>query len=304
MIDPEIARRVAALEQRLGQVDTHSRAAVGNADRAEGLLVAFAARRALDRGVALGFLEALLQPALRRQPAAGGGHDHHRRAPAGDPQELQGGLEQAGPAADRRGARPELVGRVPQRARQPDHRPPRRHALARAEPSGWRGRSAGSKPARSSAALAEVLRMPGREHGADWVVEGAALRARPPGARPIETAALLEPQRQPAPTAAAPSSAGASRAPAPAAPHGRRARAQPQPRYSRSRSQATTARSRCGFSARGAAPAAADAIRVRVKTEVGIGRHDAADAAAAVGERAPAPRNGSARPGSSAAAPR
>ena len=69
VIDPEIARRVAALEQRIGQVDTQSRAAVGNADRAEGLLVAFAARRALDRGVALGFLEALLRAALRRRPS-------------------------------------------------------------------------------------------------------------------------------------------------------------------------------------------------------------------------------------------
>src|SRR3546814_3305882 len=50
LIDPEITRRVNRLEQRIAAIDTQSRAAVGNADRAEGLLFAFAARRALDRG--------------------------------------------------------------------------------------------------------------------------------------------------------------------------------------------------------------------------------------------------------------
>src|SRR3546814_2289937 len=61
LIDPEITRRVNRLEQRIAAIDTQSRAAVGNADRAEGLLVAFAARRALDRGVALGYIEGLLR---------------------------------------------------------------------------------------------------------------------------------------------------------------------------------------------------------------------------------------------------
>src|SRR4051794_6913777 len=61
VIDPETTRRVSALEQRLAQIDFQSRAAVGNADRAEALLVAFAARRALDRGIGLGYLEAMLR---------------------------------------------------------------------------------------------------------------------------------------------------------------------------------------------------------------------------------------------------
>ncbi|MEA3016295.1 MAG: hypothetical protein QOI38_1017, partial [Sphingomonadales bacterium] len=38
VIDPETQRRVTRLEQRLGELDNASRAAVGNADRAEGLL--------------------------------------------------------------------------------------------------------------------------------------------------------------------------------------------------------------------------------------------------------------------------
>lgn len=49
--------RVAAMEQRLTRLDLQSQAAAGNATRAEGLLIAFAARRALERGAPLGYLE-------------------------------------------------------------------------------------------------------------------------------------------------------------------------------------------------------------------------------------------------------
>jgi hypothetical protein len=52
-----IDSRVAALEQRLTRLDLQSQAAAGNAARAEGLLIAFAARRALERGAPLGYLE-------------------------------------------------------------------------------------------------------------------------------------------------------------------------------------------------------------------------------------------------------
>ena len=71
VIDPETTRRVNRLEERIAQVDNQSRAAVGNADRAEGLLVAFAARRAIDRGVSLGYIEGLLRQRFgERQPQA------------------------------------------------------------------------------------------------------------------------------------------------------------------------------------------------------------------------------------------
>lgn len=49
--------RVAALSQRLDSLDLRATAASGNAGRAEALLVAFAVRRALDRGAQLGLLE-------------------------------------------------------------------------------------------------------------------------------------------------------------------------------------------------------------------------------------------------------
>lgn len=49
-------QRIAAAEQRISRLDLQSQAAAGNAARAEGLLIAFSARRALDRGNDLGFL--------------------------------------------------------------------------------------------------------------------------------------------------------------------------------------------------------------------------------------------------------
>ena len=51
-----IDSRVAAMEQRLTRLDIQSQAAAGNAARAEGLLIAFASRRAIERGAPLGYL--------------------------------------------------------------------------------------------------------------------------------------------------------------------------------------------------------------------------------------------------------
>jgi len=58
--EPADAARIAALEQRLSQVENATQRAEGFAGRADALVVAFAARRAIDRGVALGYLENLL----------------------------------------------------------------------------------------------------------------------------------------------------------------------------------------------------------------------------------------------------
>lgn len=48
--------RIVAMEQRLTQLDLQSQAAAGNAARAEALLIAFASRRAIERGAPLGYL--------------------------------------------------------------------------------------------------------------------------------------------------------------------------------------------------------------------------------------------------------
>lgn len=56
-----LAGQVGALEARLATVSVDAAAAGTQATRAEGLMVAFAARRALERGVQLGYLEEQLR---------------------------------------------------------------------------------------------------------------------------------------------------------------------------------------------------------------------------------------------------
>jgi hypothetical protein len=58
--EPADAERIAQLENRLSRVENATQRAEGFAGRADALVVAFAARRAIDRGVDLGYLEGLL----------------------------------------------------------------------------------------------------------------------------------------------------------------------------------------------------------------------------------------------------
>lgn len=60
LADPQAAR-VLDLEQRLGRISVAAQAASYNANRAEALLTAFAARRALDAGRPLGYIEGTLR---------------------------------------------------------------------------------------------------------------------------------------------------------------------------------------------------------------------------------------------------
>ena len=56
-----LSAQLASLEARTTAVDRDSRNAASNAGRAEAMLTAFAARRALDRGLVLGYIEGLLR---------------------------------------------------------------------------------------------------------------------------------------------------------------------------------------------------------------------------------------------------
>jgi hypothetical protein len=229
--DSEISRRLAALEQRFGQIDTQSRAAVGNADRAEGLLVAFAARRAMDRGVALGILEALLRERFgATQPQAVGTIIMAARTPV-TLQQLQGELDRLGPLLMGAGPdqswwgafRSELGSLVSiRRADTPSAEPSER--LARAKR--W------LESGEVASAMAEVQRMPGHDHGADWALKARRYTVARLALDAIETAALLEPRAPPAAQArpAAPPARQAAR-PQRARPQPARVRApaQPQP---------------------------------------------------------------------------
>lgn len=70
---PALDARMAELQARLERVETRIEQSQGSAGRADALLVAVAARRSIDRGVALGYLEPLLLSRFGRshpQPVA------------------------------------------------------------------------------------------------------------------------------------------------------------------------------------------------------------------------------------------
>lgn len=64
-----LAAQLAVLETRTVMIDRDSRLAAANAGRAEGLLLAFAARRAIDRGLALGYVEGQLRQRFAKSHA-------------------------------------------------------------------------------------------------------------------------------------------------------------------------------------------------------------------------------------------
>ncbi|HEX8193861.1 MAG TPA: hypothetical protein VF552_13270 [Allosphingosinicella sp.] len=200
VIDPETQQRVSRLEQRLTELDSASRAAVGNADRAEGLLVAFAARRALDRGVALGYIEHLLRQRFgQHQPQAVGLVITAARQPV-TLQELQRELEDVGPrlaasGADRswwEGLKRELGSLITIRREGTQSTiPSERLRRARAHMAGGE----------VNLALVEILRMPGREQARTWVEKARRYVAARSALDAIETAALLDPVNPPQPPA-------------------------------------------------------------------------------------------------------
>jgi hypothetical protein len=211
LLDPELQRRVAQLEQRLAAIGNVTRTAVGSADRAEGLLVAFAARRALDRGVPLGYIEGLLRQRFgNSQPQAVGMIITAARNPV-TLEELREGLREVGPAMAGappnqgwwRALRNELGTLITvRREGTPSTVPADR--LRRAQQRLETGQV--------DVALAEVLRLPGRENGAEWIQAARRYVLARRALDLIETAALLDPQNppQPEPAAAAPAPAAAA----------------------------------------------------------------------------------------------
>ncbi|MDT9599590.1 hypothetical protein [Sphingosinicella rhizophila] len=209
LLDPEMMRRVNRLEERIVQVQNQSLAAAGNADRAEGLLVAFAARRALDRGVSLGYIEGLLRERFgQSQRQAVATIITGARQPV-TLEDLQLGLQEAGPQLTGGGPdqswwsafRTELAGLVTiRKANTPSTLPAERlrRATRRLE-SG-----------QVDVALAEVLRMPNRDKAADWIAAARRYVAARRALDTIETAALLDPRNPPqiAPRPPAPAPTG------------------------------------------------------------------------------------------------
>ncbi len=193
VIDPETTRRVNRLEERLALLDLQSRTAVGNADRAEGLLVAFAARRAIDRGVALGYIETLLrQRFAATEPQAVATVLTVARQPV-TVQSLQKQFQEVAPHLSGGGQeqgwweafRTELASLVTiRRENTPSTQPAER--LRRAGQSLEAGQV--------EVALLEVLRLPGHERAASWIANARRYVAAHRALDRLESAALLEPR--------------------------------------------------------------------------------------------------------------
>lgn len=193
--DPALQQRLESLEQRFGQIENLSATAVGNADRTEGLLVALATRRALDRGVPLGYIEGLLRRRFgQSEPQAVGTIIAAARQPV-TLEELQEGLAETAPSLTGgndaqswwTAVRTELGGLVTiRKAGSPSTQPQERVARAtRRLESG-----------QVDVALAEILRLPARDRAAAWIVEARRYVAARRALDTIETNALLESQAQ------------------------------------------------------------------------------------------------------------
>lgn len=165
--ETELAGRLAALEQRTARVGSDAQTASTYATRAESMMVAFAARRALDRGLALGYVEEQLRSRFgATQPRAVAAILQAAREPV-TVAELRAGLDSIAPElvtgqastgwlASLRRELANLI--VIHRADTPSPLPIDRLARARQMLEGGK----------VEAALAEVARMPGAPQAVRW----------------------------------------------------------------------------------------------------------------------------------------
>jgi hypothetical protein len=189
-----LAARVAELEQRLSRINLQAESASGNASRAEGLLVAFAVRRALDRGLSLGYLEAQLR--LRfgdDQPNAVKTIIETSREPVT--------LEQLRAELDT--IAPELVGRSGDKGSLWTGLRRELGELFVVRPAGTQSPRATERLERArrylaggmvDQAIAEVEAMPGAAEAGDWLIDARRYHEARRALDLIETAAILEPR--------------------------------------------------------------------------------------------------------------
>ena len=189
-----LAARVAELEQRLSRINLQAESASGNASRAEGLLVAFAVRRALDRGLSLGYLEAQLR--LRfgdDQPNAVKTIIETSREPVT--------LEQLRAELD--AIAPELVGRSGDKGSLWTGLRRELGELFVVRPAGTQSPRATERLERArrylaggmvDQAIAEVEAMPGAAEAGDWLIDARRYHEARRALDLIETAAILEPR--------------------------------------------------------------------------------------------------------------
>ena len=182
--------RIAALESRVDALQNATQRAEGFAGRADALVVAFAARRAIDRGVALGYLEPLLVDRFGGQ---------HRAAVATIITASRQPVKLNDLISEYQSLGPELRSGGPQdnwwtnfkrelgslvevhRAEQPATNPEARYNRALQQLSGGD----------VDQALAETMRLPGAPRASDWTDKARRYIGAHRALDEIESAALL-----------------------------------------------------------------------------------------------------------------
>ena len=184
------SERLQALESRMAAVEATSRQAAGSVGRADALLVAFAARRAVDRGVSLGYLEALLDERF--------GATHQRavativsgaRAPVtldqlrDDYAKLEKQLGRGGPDEGVWSSIKREMGSLVaiRRSSTPSIKPQARFERA----------SMYLEQGKVDAALAETMRMPGAQRAGPWIAEARRYVGVHRALDEVESSALL-----------------------------------------------------------------------------------------------------------------
>jgi hypothetical protein len=185
-----IESRLAAAEQRLTRLDLQAQAAAGNAARAEGLLIALAARRAIEKGAELGYLSDQLR--LRfgdGWPNAVDTIISMSRSPV-TLDKLVARLEGLEPELRNASEEPSFswlrreIGElfIVRRETSPSPQPVRRMERARQF----------LESGRFEAAVEEVQNMPGAPAAEQWIADARRYAAAQRALDLIETAALLE----------------------------------------------------------------------------------------------------------------
>lgn len=188
--DAATAGRLALLETRLRNVERSTQRNAGSVGRADALLVAFASRRAIDRGVQLGYLETLLGERFGGQhPVAVATIITASRSPVtldqltSDYARLQDELRRGAPDEGLwQGFRRELGGIVAiRRASVASPKPEARYdrAMARLEQG------------QVDIALAETMRMPGASRAGPWIAQARRYVAAHRALDEVESSALL-----------------------------------------------------------------------------------------------------------------
>jgi hypothetical protein len=189
-LNPAIAEQIAQLQTRLQRVESENQQAQGSAGRADALLIAFAARRAIERGIALGYLEPLLVDRFGKD---------HPQAVATIVTSSRSPVRLAELIASYQDLQPQLIGPPPNegvwngikrgfsslvtvhRSDRPSSQPRARYDRALSH----------LMAGEVDAALAETMRLPGAPRGRDWINDARRYVASHRALDEIESAALV-----------------------------------------------------------------------------------------------------------------